>query len=113
MSDKIIDLPIRAKDSKTVIQIVNPFTGCQHRRAIVDEKLAELTCADCGEKLNAIKFLVTMAGQLRTWEYAQRDIAKARAELEERKRCTCTKCGEVTEIRRVGMREVARLRREV
>lgn len=108
--DKIKQLPIRTKDHSKVLKLADPYTGCQHRRAIVDQKLAELECADCGAKLNPIQFLVTMANQLTTWEYSQQQIAKARKELEERKKCRCTKCGEWTEIRKVHNYEVARIK---
>lgn len=108
--DKIKQLPVRTKDNSRVLTVAHAFTGCQHRRAIVDEKLAELTCADCKEKLNPIKFLVTMANQLTTWEYSQKQMANARKELEERKKCRCTKCGEWTEIRRVHNPEVAKIK---
>jgi hypothetical protein len=108
--DKIKQLPVRLKGHSKVLTVAHPFTGCQHRRAIVDEKLAELTCADCGAKLNPIQFLVTMANKLTTWEHAEQSIAKARAEMDERKRCRCTKCGEWTEIRRVHNREATRLK---
>lgn len=108
--DKIKRLPVRLKDHSKVLTVTHAFAGCQHLRAIIDQKLAELTCADCGAKLNAIQFLVTMANQLTTWEYAQQSLAKARAEMDERKRCRCTKCGEWTEIRRVHNREVARIK---
>lgn len=108
--DKISKLPVRTKDHSQVLTVAHAFTGCQHKRAIVDEKLAELTCADCNEKLNPIKFLAYMAGTLTQWNYAQQSLAKARAEMDERKRCRCTKCGEWTEIRRVHNREVARIK---
>lgn len=108
--DKIKQLPVRTKDHSKVLTVAHAFVGCQHRRAVVDQKLAELECADCGAKLNPIQFLVTMANQLTTWEYAQQSVAKARKELEERKRCRCTKCGEWTEIRTVHNREVKRIK---
>lgn len=108
--DKIKQLPVRLKGHDRVLEVAHAFVGCQHKRAVVDQKLAELTCADCGAKLNAIQFLVTMANQLTVWEYAQQSIAKARAELEERKQCRCTKCGEMTVIRTVHNRELARIK---
>lgn len=109
--DKVKSLPIRHKGSPKVLSVV-PFKygGCQHLRAEVDAQLAELTCADCGVKLNPITFLVTLANKLTTWEYEASRIAKVRAEADERKRCRCTKCGEWTEIRRVHNREATRLK---
>ena len=110
MDDKVTTLPVRVKGHDKVIEVVSRFDSCWHRRAIVDEKLAELTCADCGAKLNPIRFLVTLAGQMQLWKNAQRDAALASKALDERKRCRCTKCGEMTDIRRVGPREIARLK---
>jgi hypothetical protein len=112
MSDdnKIKRLPVRLKDNSKILEIASPLSECRHLRGIVDPKLAELTCADCGAKLNPIQFLVSMAGQLTQWDWQKKEFAKARAELDERKRCRCTKCGEWTEIRRVHNREIARLR---
>jgi hypothetical protein len=109
-TDNVTKLPVRLKDNTKLVAVANPYEGCQHRRAIVDSKLAELTCADCNAKMNPIQFLVGLATQERLYEQQQQGIAAARAELNERKRCRCTKCGEVTEIRRVGKREIERLR---
>lgn len=106
----VTKLPISLKDNSKIVTLVQTFSGCQHKRAIVDEKLAELTCADCGERLNPIRFLADIAKQERLYEYAQTSIAAARKALEERSKCRCTKCGEWTEIRRVGNREVKRIR---
>lgn len=108
--DKIKQLPVRMKGHDKVLELAPAFVGCQHWRAVVDQKLAELTCADCQAKLNPIEFLANMCKQLSTWDYAQQQIAKARAELEERKRCRCTKCGEMTVIRTVHNRELARIK---
>lgn len=108
--DNVKQLPVRLKDHSKVLTVAHPYTDCQHRRAVVDPKLAELTCADCNAKLNPIQFLVSMAGQLTIWENAQKDIATARKELDERKRIRCTKCGEWTEIRTVHNREVKRIK---
>jgi hypothetical protein len=101
---------VRLKDTEKVITVVSKYgPGCQHGRAIVDPKLLDLTCADCGDKLNPIEFLVGLATQERIFKHQQESISAARAALEERKKCRCTKCGEWTEIRRVGNREIARL----
>jgi hypothetical protein len=108
--DNVKQLPVRLKGHDKVLEIAPAFVGCQHRRAVVDQKLAELTCADCQAKLNPIQFLVTMCNQLSTWDYAQQQLAKARAELEARKRCRCTQCGEMTVIRTVHKRELARIK---
>lgn len=110
MTDNVKEFPLRPKAHDKVLQVTYSFSGCQHRRAIVDEKLAELTCADCNEKLNPIRFLVTMAHQLTQWEHELQSIENARAELARRKKCRCTRCGEWTEIRTVHKHEVARIK---
>lgn len=109
MTEKVTTLPVRTKTGK-VIEVVHSSGGCPHVRATVNEKLADLTCSDCGVKLNPIQFLVTLANKLTMWDYQASQIKKVRAELDERKRCRCTKCGEWTEIRRVHNREAARLK---
>lgn len=108
--DNVKPLPVRPKDHNQVLKLADSYGGCQHRRAIVDEKLAELTCADCQAKLNPIQFLVTIYHRLRLFEHEKRSIAAARAELERRKRCRCTQCGEWTEIRTVHNYELARIK---
>lgn len=113
MTDNVTRLPVRLKDSEKVVAVVNPYEGCPHRRAIVDPALLDLTCADCAAKLNPIQFLVGLATQERIFKNQQDAIAAARAALEERKKCRCTKCGEMTEVRRVGNRELKRIRSQV
>lgn len=106
----VTQLPVRPKDPRKIVERVFTYGPCQHLHTIVDEKLAELTCADCGVKVNPIWFLMQLSNQLRRWE-AQGEAARdAMARLAERARCRCTKCGEWTEIRRVHNDEVARLR---
>jgi hypothetical protein len=107
--DNVLNLKVRRKDTDKLIAIAENFGGCRHQRAIVDRQLAELTCADCGVKLNPIEFLVGLATQERIYKMTQENIAASRAALESRKRCRCTKCGQWTEIRRVGNRELKRI----
>lgn len=107
--DNVTRLPVRLKDTEKVVSVVQFSAGCRHQRAIVDPALAELTCADCSAKLNPIQFLVGLANMENSWKYQQESIAAARRALAERKKCRCTKCGEWTEIRRVGNRELKRI----
>lgn len=110
MTDNVHQFPVRLKGHDKVVTEDRHFGGCQHKRAIVDPALALLTCADCGAALNAIEFLVGLAHQESLFKRELEAMATARAEMDARKRCRCTKCGEWTEIRRVHNREVARLR---
>jgi hypothetical protein len=102
--------PVKLKGHDKIVTEDRHFGGCQHKRAIVDPKLALLTCADCAAALNPIEFLIGLAHQESLFKHQLDSIAKARQEMDERKRCRCTKCGEWTEIRRVHNREVARIK---
>lgn len=105
----VTKFPVQVKDHSKVIAIAYPFVGCQHKRAIVDPKLLEVTCADCNAKLNPIQFLVMLANEETMWQHRQMQFKVAAQKLDERKRCRCTHCGEWTEIRRVGNRELKRI----
>lgn len=110
MGDNVTRLPVRLKDTEQIVVVADRYAGCQHGRAIVDEKLAELTCADCGAKLNPIEFIVGLANRERLFKHREESIAAARAALEERRKCRCIKCGEWTPIRRVSNGELTRIR---
>jgi len=76
--DNVTRFPLQKKEhDKTITLSSTRWQGCQHLRATVDEKLAELTCADCGEKLNAIAFLAMLANQSTRWDWELERIAKA------------------------------------
>lgn len=107
---KVVDLKVRRKDTSTQIQIVPTFGKCRHQRALLDPNLAYLECADCHEHLNPMEFIKTLATMERVAEYRQEEVAKAAKALEARSVCICTHCGRRTEIRRVGRREIKRLR---
>jgi hypothetical protein len=82
-SDNVARLPVQKKDhDKTITLAPTRWDGCQHLRATVDEKLAELTCADCNAKLNPIQFLAMLANQSTRWDWEFDRIAKARAAIE-------------------------------
>jgi hypothetical protein len=111
-SDNVARLPVQKKEhDKTITLAPDRWSGCQHVRAIVDEKLAELTCADCQAKLNPIQFLAMLANQSTRWDWELDRIVKARAALEERKFCRCKRCGEMTPIERVSRPWVRRHRK--
>jgi hypothetical protein len=110
--DNVTRFPVQKKEhDKTITLAPTRWAGCQHLRATVDEKLAELTCSDCGEKLNAIAFLAMLANQSTRWDWELERIAKARATLDERKICRCKRCGEMTPIDRVSRRETKVIRK--
>lgn len=100
MAENVTSLPVRHKNMPKTLEPVQSFGGCAHQHALVDRELNELECADCHAKLNPIEFLYKLACKATSWEFEKSQIAKVRAELEERKRCRCTKCGQMTEIKR-------------
>lgn len=112
MTDNVTKLPVRAKDNTKTLTVIDSRwgAGCKHPRAEIDERLAELTCADCGVKLNPIDFLINMAHKLTSYERETQALKQQRAEAEVRIRCRCTKCGEWTPVRRVHEYEVTRLK---
>jgi Zn finger protein HypA/HybF involved in hydrogenase expression len=97
--DKVTPLPVRAKPLGKMLEVVRSFGKCEHRRATVDEQLAELTCSDCGAKLNPIQYLVQIANKLSAWEWEHERIVAARKQLAERKRARCPHCDTMFDIR--------------
>lgn len=108
MSDKVTRLPVRLKSDR-LITLAEAPRACPHNHVVVDDEINELECSDCHAKLNPIQFIARLAMDLRSWDWQSAALAKARSELEARKRCRCTKCGKWTEIRTVHKRELARI----
>lgn len=96
---KVVKLPVRPKPAaEAPLQTVHTYGKCRHLHTLVDERAAEVTCADCGEKLNPIWVLT----QLATEDRILRDRwAAMRAEvrlLGERTRVKCRHCSQFTPI---------------
>lgn len=72
---------------------------CQHNKIEVDEDLAEVTCSDCGAKLNAISVLMRFATEETRWSRQAADAREAIRALDARVRCKCQHCGQMTRIR--------------
>ncbi|APP85429.1 hypothetical protein CFBP498_38110 [Xanthomonas hortorum pv. vitians] len=99
-TDNIVQLPKRTKGDVTgPLTVVHNYGGCRHAHTEVDEKKAEVTCRDCGEKINPIWLLM----QLATEDRMLRDRwASMKAELSlmgERVKTKCQHCGQMTRIR--------------
>ena len=73
---------------------------CRHDRSIVDERKTEVTCADCGEKLNPIWVLSQLANKESGWFRSRDRYQDEMKRLEERSRTRCQKCGYMTRISR-------------
>ena len=97
-ADNIVQLPqSKRPQSDAPLEVVRS-TKCQHGQFLVDEKLAEIECGLCHEKLNPMWVLVRLAND----EWRLRDRwALLKADLRlmgERTRCKCKHCGQMTPI---------------
>lgn len=75
------------------------YSKCFHGNYIVDEKLLEVECGKCHEKLNPMAVLVHLATKETVWQRNKEYAANASKRLEERMRCKCQHCGKMTRIR--------------
>lgn len=101
MSDnKIKSFPVKPKLAAKAPLTVVPtrYDACRHNQVLVDEKLAEVECADCGAKLNPMWVLINLAHEdslLRTnWAGMRAEIRL----LGERTRTKCQHCGKMTRV---------------
>lgn len=75
--------------------------GCQHDRGFeVDEKLGEVECLACGQKLNPMWALVQLASMETRWHRYHEQYQDEMKRLSERSRTKCQHCGEMTRISR-------------
>lgn len=73
--------------------------SCAHKNVLVDERLAELECADCGALLNPIKWLLNMMHEFRRMEESYVRLNTLREQIAERSRTKCQHCNRTTLIR--------------
>ncbi len=75
---------------------------CNHRNILVDERLMTLECADCGEELNPIHYIASLARRECTAKYnvtaLVERIEKLDKKLKDKNRCKCEHCGKLTKI---------------
>lgn len=97
--DNVIPLPVKAKAVSAVeLTIVSPYGGCQHPCFLVDESAAEVTCRDCGQKLNPMWALAKLSQRdsslIQRWS-----MLKAHVQLlEGRTKVKCTGCQKMVTI---------------
>lgn len=72
---------------------------CRHVHLAVDEDLAEVECADCGAKLNAIAVLARLAREESRFEQRRLAMVAEREKLEAKSRTKCQHCGQMTHVR--------------
>ena len=99
IDDTVVRLPTRTKPTDdSPLKVVHKLGKCRHMRAEVDERLAEVTCRDCGEKLNPIWVLMQLATEDRIlhdrWAAMRAEVRL----LGERTRVKCRHCEKFTPV---------------
>lgn len=102
---KITKLPVRFKHKDEERTLLQPWEvvgkkSCYHRQFIVDDKKAEVECADCGEKLNPIWVLAYLCNRESQWKESRRRYQEEMKRLDERSRTKCEHCEKMTRISR-------------
>ena len=104
---------ITQKDGETKEQVVSirkkktEFNGCRHNSAVVDKALWRIECAECGESLDPIQFLIRLAedeavAEMRL-EAAEREYKRINDILKVRMHTKCEHCGKSTKITGLGL----------
>jgi len=99
IENNISVLPVKKREKGENALTVVHHGLCRHERFEVDEKLAEVKCKACGEKMSPMWVLVQIAH--RENRLAER-LLNLRTEcrlLEGRVRTKCDNCGKMTRIR--------------
>ncbi len=91
----------RPEDAPPMLEKVQPsVSSCQHRRLLVDEAKSDVTCKDCGERINPIWILNEMSKK-ESWHRTQvMDMRRRIEKLSSKLRCKCEHCGKMTRIER-------------
>lgn len=74
--------------------------GCNHTTCtyIVDEKLAEVQCGDCGAKLEPVWVLRQLCEKEARWNERRREFLELQEETRGRTRTRCQHCDQMTAI---------------
>lgn len=97
----VITLPVKPRDNdnERVLTQVHSYQ-CMHRRFTVDERLGQVECRDCKEKLNPMFALLSLCRQEgRYWELHAR-YQDELARLAARSKTKCEHCDKMTRISR-------------
>jgi hypothetical protein len=74
--------------------------ACDHRTCtyIVDEKLAEVQCGDCGAKLEPVWVLRQLCEKEARWNERRKEFLELQEETRGRTRTRCQHCDQMTAI---------------
>lgn len=98
----VVDLGVKRKHppGADVMLVPAPRT-CAHLNAFeVDEALAEVTCCECGAKLNPMHVLKILCSQESRWHRTRAAYQEEMKRISERERTKCQHCGQMTRISR-------------
>lgn len=91
-------LPVKKREvGENVLTVVHPYK-CHHPHFEVDEKLAEVTCRACGEKMNPMWVLIQIAYNERVLADRLLNLRTECRLLEGRVRTKCEHCKKMTRI---------------
>lgn len=100
-TDNVTALPVKPRDNSAErVLTIAPGVKCLHRRFLVDDKLAEVECADCHEKLSPMWALTQLTYQENRFHELHARYQDEMTRLAERSKTKCRHCGEMTPISR-------------
>lgn len=100
MVNKVTELPVRPKKrQRGELQLAETHRGCEHKHLVVDERAAEVECADCGVKLNPMWALARLARDdsdfRREWDRMRAAVRL----LKDKTKTKCRHCGQMTPVK--------------
>lgn len=95
----VLALPVKPRTTSTErVLTMAPSYKCMHRRFSIDERLAQVTCSDCKERLDPMVALVSLSHQESRYHELHERYQDEMKRLKERSRTKCRHCGEMTPI---------------
>ncbi|WP_413194204.1 hypothetical protein [Pararobbsia alpina] len=100
IDDNVTVLPVTPRPNLVDERVFTMVPGmtCWHRRYLVDDKKAEVECADCHEKLNPMWVLQQLAFAENRYHELHARYHDELKRLGERSRTKCEHCGQMTRI---------------
>jgi hypothetical protein len=100
LDDNVTLLPVKNRKnvSEEKVFLVPPPHKCFHRRYIVDQYAAEVTCGDCGEKLNPYFVLQQLSNKEHHYHELHARYHDELKRINERSRTKCEHCKQMTRI---------------
>ena len=83
------------------LRLIKSFTGgCSHTNVtyVVDEKLAEVQCGECGAKLEPVWVLRQLCEKEAKWNRNREEYLAIKEEVQGRTRTRCQHCDQMTSI---------------